>query len=108
MMMRLKHFSDLMPTLICHLVFDTKQQLDLRLKSILDTFGELIAQYQVYKSKIIKETPRVLPSTHKLERESVMNSLDKRPIDDPDYIQRLMRQSRDDQARKILARFGQF
>ena len=92
----------------CHLVFNTKQQFDLQFESILDTFRDLIAHYQVYKSKIIKETPRALPSTHKLEGERAMNSLDKRPIDDPDYIQSLIRQSMDDQARNIMARFGKF
>jgi len=92
----------------CHLVFDTKQQLDLQFKSILDTFGDLIAHHQVYKSKIIKETPRALPSTLELEGERAINSLNKWPIDDPDYIRSLLRQSTDNSVRDIVARFGQF
>jgi len=92
----------------CHLVFDTKQQFDLQFKSVLDTFSDLIAHSQFYNSKIIKESPRGLPSTHKLEGERAMNSLDKWPIDDQAYIESLLKQSRDDSVGDIVARFGQF
>ncbi|HZD36646.1 MAG TPA: Lrp/AsnC family transcriptional regulator [Nitrososphaeraceae archaeon] len=92
----------------CHLVFDTKQEFDVQFKSILNTFSDLIAHSQVYKSKIIKEIPRALPSTRKLEGVRTMNSLNRWPIDDPAYIQKLMSQSMDDSVRDILAQFGQF
>jgi DNA-binding Lrp family transcriptional regulator len=92
----------------CHLVFDTKQQFDLQFKSILDTFSDLILHSQFYKSTIIKESPRGLPSAHELERVRTMHSLKKWPIDDPEYIQSLMRQSDADSVRDTLAQFGQF
>jgi hypothetical protein len=88
----------------CHLLFNTKQQFNLQFRSFLNTFRDLIAHYQVYKSNITKEIPRALPFTHELEGVRTTNSLNK---DNPDYVQSLIIQSVDDNVRDIIARFNQ-
>jgi hypothetical protein len=89
----------------CHLVFDTEQELDLQLELVLNTFGNLIAHYQVYKSKIIKEPCGIL-CTHNSYGVKTLKSLDKQTPDDLEYRQSFLRQCMDDMARSMLARGG--
>lgn len=89
----------------CHLVFDTEQKLDLQLKLILNTFGNLVAHYKVYKSKIIKE-PCVISCTHNSYGVKTLKPLDKQTPDELDYIQSFLSQCMDDIARRLLARAG--
>lgn len=92
----------------CHLVFDTEQKLDLQLKLFLNTFGNLIAHYQVYKSKIEKETPLVLPSSHDMERVNTSLSLNERTTDEQSYTYNKVSRAMDEMAEYFLAKFGQF
>lgn len=92
----------------CHLVFDTEQKLDLQLKLFLNTFGNLIAHYQVYKSKIEKETPLVLPSSHNMEGVNTSLSLNERTTDEQSYTHNKVSRYMDEMAEYFLAKFGQF
>jgi DNA-binding Lrp family transcriptional regulator len=77
----------------CSLSCDTKQQLDSQLEIILNTFGNLISDYQVYNSKIIKDTPQVLQSGDNHEVRS-LGSLHEQPDNElaatQDFISRCM------------------
>jgi len=88
----------------CHLGFDTVQKLDSQLKLILNTFGNLIAHYQVYKSKIIKE-PCVILCTHNSYGVKTLKPLGKQ-TPELDYIQSFLSQCMDDIARRLLDRAG--
>lgn len=90
----------------CQLVFDTEQQFHLQLEFILNTFGDLIANHQVYKLKIIKETPRVLPSADDLEVVTTSNSLNKQAAIELEDVQDLLSRCEEENARSIMARFG--
>ena len=90
----------------CNFVFDTEQQFHLQLEFILNIFGDLIANHQVYKLKIIKETPRVLPSADDLEVVTTSNSLNKQAAIEPEDVQDLMSRWAEENARSIMARFG--
>jgi len=90
----------------CNFVFDTEQQFHLQLEFILNTFGDLIANHQVYKLKIIKETPRVLPSADDLEVVTTSNSLNKQAAIELQDVQDLLSRCAKEDARSIMARFG--
>ena len=92
----------------CHLVFDTEQKLDLQLKLFLNTFGNLIAHYQVYKSKIEKETPLVIPSSHNMEGVNTSMSLNEQTTDEQSYTYNKVSHCMDEMAEYFLAKFGQF
>jgi DNA-binding Lrp family transcriptional regulator len=90
----------------CNFVFDTEQQFHLQLEFILSTFGDLIANYQVYKLEIIKETPRVLPSFDDLEVVTTSNSLNKQATIELEEVQDLLSRCEEENARSIMATFG--
>jgi DNA-binding Lrp family transcriptional regulator len=90
----------------CHLVFNTKQQFDCELNSILRISGNLIAYYHVCKLKIFKETTRVLPSTHDLGEAKMSNSVNEQTLDELEGRQNLISRCIDDMAKSALARFG--
>ena len=90
----------------CNFVFDTEQEFHLQLEFILNTFGHLIANHRVYKLKIIKETPRVLPSTDDLEVVTTSNFLNKQAPIKLEEVQDLLIRCGEENARSIMARFG--
>jgi DNA-binding Lrp family transcriptional regulator len=89
-----------------HLACDTQQQFNLQLGSILNTFRNLIERHQVYRLSIRKEIPRLLHNTHGLEGFDILNSINKEAKYEQEYIQGLLRQISDDDARYYLARFS--
>lgn len=89
-----------------HIICDTEQQFNMQLGLILNSFRNLIEHYQVYRSIIIKETPCLLPSNQDLEGISILNSQKNEATYELEYIQDLLSQYLDDNARSLLARFG--
>ena len=92
----------------CHFVFDTEQQFKFQLDLVLNTFGDLIAHYQVYKSKVIKEIPPALISVYDTEEDSTLKSANKQTANDFDDVQSLHSRLMDDVAKSIVSRFGNF
>jgi DNA-binding Lrp family transcriptional regulator len=89
----------------CSLLCDTKQQFNSQLELILNTFGNLISDYQVCKSKIIKETPRVLPSADNQEVKT-LDSQSEQADKELEDIQNLLSRREDEIARDIAATAG--
>jgi DNA-binding Lrp family transcriptional regulator len=89
----------------CSLLCDTKQQFDSQLELILNTFGNLISNYQVYNSKIIKQTPLVLPFADNQEVKT-LDSLREQPDDELEDIKNLISRSMDKNVRSLAASFG--
>jgi DNA-binding Lrp family transcriptional regulator len=89
----------------CQLVFDSKEELDLQLSIILSTFRNLVADYQVYKSNIIKQ-PCIMSSTHGSYGVKEWKFPHKQTPDDPSYWQRFVMQCMDDMATSLLATGG--
>ena len=83
----------------------TEQQFNLQLGLILNTFRNLIERRQVYRLIIRKEVPRLLHYTHDLEGINILNSINKEASYE-EYMQGLLRQISDDNARYLLARFS--
>jgi DNA-binding Lrp family transcriptional regulator len=55
---------------ICQLVFDTQKQFDLMLGVIMRRFGNLISEYMIYQSKIIKQVSYSITPDSSLERKT--------------------------------------
>ena len=93
----------------CQLVCDTEQQFELQLNSILDAFKNIIEQFHIYKSIIMKESLRVLQPTQNLKRNnmSVSVSVNKQPIYDVEFIQSLLSQCSDEIVRSLAKQFHQ-
>lgn len=89
----------------CQLVFDSKEQLDLQLSIILNTFRSLVADYQVYKSNIIKQ-PCIISCTHGSYGVKTLKFPHKQMPDDPSYRHRFVMQCMDDMATSLLATGG--
>ena len=89
-----------------HLVCDTRQQFNLQLGLILNTFRNLIERHQVYRLSIRKEIPRLLHHTHDLEEIDILNSINKEANYEQEYIHGLFIQCLEDEARSALAHFG--
>jgi DNA-binding Lrp family transcriptional regulator len=64
---------------LCLLVFDTARQFDLQLNVIVRTFRELILDYLVCESKMIKDTPFTcsFDKTHDMRRYNVLQAIQK-------------------------------
>jgi hypothetical protein len=90
----------------CSLSCDTKQQFNSQLELILNTFRNLISDYRVYKSKIIKETPRILPSADNLEEVKTLGSLSEQADKELEDIQNLISRSTHEAARDMAAAAG--
>lgn len=90
----------------CSLLCDTKQQFNSQLELILNTFRNLISDYQVCKSKIIKEIPRALPSADNLEEVKTLGSLSEQADEELEDIQNLLSRSNDEAARDMAATAG--
>jgi DNA-binding Lrp family transcriptional regulator len=89
----------------CQLVFDSKEELDLQLSIILKTFRNLVVDYQVYESNIIKQ-PCIISCTHGSYGVKTLKFPHKQTPDDPSYWQRFMMQCMDDMATRFLATGG--
>jgi DNA-binding Lrp family transcriptional regulator len=89
----------------CQLVFDSKEQLDLQLGIILNTFSNLITDYQVYKSNIIKQ-PCIISCTHGSYGVKTLKFPHKQMPDDPSYRHRFMMQCMEDRDNSLLATGG--
>lgn len=90
-----------------HLVYDTEQQFNLQFGSILDTFKLMIEQYQIYKSVIKKESPRVLQATQELKGDNMSVPVNKQPTNDLEYEQKLLNQRYDEMVRSLAEHFHQ-
>ncbi|MGA7367623.1 MAG: Lrp/AsnC family transcriptional regulator [Nitrososphaeraceae archaeon] len=62
---------------LCLLVFDTARQFDLQLKVIVRAYRELILDYLVCESKVIKDTPFTFSfdKTHEMRRYNVLQAI---------------------------------
>jgi DNA-binding Lrp family transcriptional regulator len=87
----------------CQLVFDSKEELDLQLGIILNTFRNLVADYQVYEANIIKQ-PCIISSTHSSYGVKTLKFPHKQMLDDPSCRQRFLMRCMDDMVRNMLAR----
>jgi hypothetical protein len=89
------------------IVCDTEQQFDLQLRSILDTFENMIEQCHTYKLVIMKESPCILQPTQKLKGNNTSVLVNKQPTNDLEYEQNLLNQYYDEMVRSLAEQFHQ-